>query len=89
VKAEAAFRKALALNPADSEAYLSLGKIANEQDRPAEAVRNLEKAVFLQPENSTAWYQLALTYKKSGQTQKAAVALKQFRSLSARAPSNQ
>ncbi len=89
VKAEMAFRNALALDPRDSEAYLSLGKIANEQGRPAEAVRNLEKAVALQPENSTAWYQLALTYKKSGENEKSAAALKQFRNLSASAPSNQ
>ena len=88
-KAEAAFRKAITLNPADSEAYLSLGKIANEQGRPADALGSLEKAVSLQPENSTAWYQLALTYKKSGDTQKSAAALKQFRTLSASAPTNQ
>lgn len=80
-KAEEGFRQALAKDPVNTDAYLNLGKIASSRGDSPGAVRNLEKAIQLQPDNSAALYQLALAYRKSGQPEKAAAAMERFRRI--------
>jgi Flp pilus assembly protein TadD len=81
-KAEAVFHRALAIDRNNPEAYLNLGKIASQRGDVNAAISNLEKASQLDPDNSAAFYQLGLAYKKTGQSEKSAVALKRFRELS-------
>ena len=45
------------------------------------AIGHLERAVKVRPDNSAALYQLGLVYKKMGQPEKAAFAMKRFREL--------
>ncbi len=82
-RAEQTFRRVLAADSRNVDAYLNLGKIANERGDFAGAIRNLEKATELDPENSAAVYQLGLAYRKSGQTQKSTAAMNRFRQLNA------
>jgi tetratricopeptide (TPR) repeat protein len=83
-KAEQVFQKVLTADTHNVDAYFNLGKIANERGDSAVAVRNLEKAVELDGENSAAVYQLGLAYRKTGQAQKSAAAMTRFRQLTAK-----
>ena len=51
-----AFRRALALNPADAAAYRMLGRIGLETNDPAEARRHFEAACRLEPDHALGWY---------------------------------
>jgi tetratricopeptide (TPR) repeat protein len=82
-KAEQTFRLVLAADSRNVDTYLNLGKLANERGDSVAAIRNLEKAVELDPENSAAIYQVGLAYRKAGQTQKSAAAMNRFRQLNA------
>jgi DNA-binding winged helix-turn-helix (wHTH) protein/Flp pilus assembly protein TadD len=65
-RADAYARKALAIDPSDGEAYAVLGMIADMKDnstsRMAEGLRELERAVTLDPASGPAheWYGVAL-----------------------------
>ena len=79
--AEAVFQRTLAIDRNNAEAQLNLGRIASQHGDVNAALGHLERAVTLRPDNSAALYQLGLLYKKTGQPEKAASAMKRFREL--------
>ncbi len=64
-KAAVAFREAIKLRPDYADAHQNLGAVLTTSD-PDEAVRELEKAVELQPALLKAQYNLAIAYGASG-----------------------
>jgi len=64
-KAEKAFRSAIGLSPEFADAHQNLGALLIISDA-SEAIRELEKAVALQPQMRKARYNLALAYDASG-----------------------
>ena len=79
--AEAAFRNALGFDPSDAEAHFQMGKIEAARGDHGAAIGHWEKAVATNPALKEAWYQLSLSYRRSGQPDKAAQAAEQFRKL--------
>jgi len=65
-KAAAVFRKAIALQPEYADAHQNLGAVLASTDN-SEAVRELERALKLQPGMAKAQYNLALAYEASPQ----------------------
>jgi cytochrome c-type biogenesis protein CcmH/NrfG len=51
-EAAAAFKKAIAIDPAHAESYYHLGTIALNQNNMPEAIANLEKYLSLNPTNA-------------------------------------
>ncbi|MDE2925722.1 MAG: tetratricopeptide repeat protein [Acidobacteriota bacterium] len=62
-------------------AHTSLGKLYLQRSDPASAVRELEKAVQLDPEATPAFYQLSIAYRKLGNKEKERQTLAQVRRL--------
>ena len=62
-------------------AHTSLGKLYLKRSDPASAVRELEKAVQLDPEATPAFYQLSIAYRKLGNKKKERRTLAQVRRL--------
>lgn len=81
VAAEAAFRNALGFDASDAEAHFQMGKIEAGRGDHAAAIDHWEKAVAANPGLKEAWYQLSLSYRRSGQPEKAARAAEQFKKL--------
>ncbi len=79
--AEAAFRNALGFDPSDAEAHFQTGKIEAARGDHAAAIGHWEKAVTTNPALKEAWYQLSLSYRRSGQAEKAARAAEEFKKL--------
>jgi len=77
-EAEAAFREALKLNPADFDANLYLGTILYRRRELAEAKTYLDNALRLDASNSMARYQAAMWKSASGQYQAAATDLEKL-----------
>ena len=61
-----------------------MGQTYLSNDRLDLALNELEKARKLQPENASALYQLAMVYRKKGQTELARESLRQFEALKQR-----
>jgi tetratricopeptide (TPR) repeat protein len=60
-RAEESYNQALQLNPAQSSAYLGLGRLREQQGRRDDAIRNYERAVALRPsEEAYLWMARAL-----------------------------
>ncbi|MBS1796330.1 MAG: VCBS repeat-containing protein [Acidobacteria bacterium] len=77
----AAFRKVLEIDPADVGANVNAGQIlAQQRDYPA-ALKYFRAAYDAEPFNLTAVYNLATTYQRSGEREKAAALLKKFQTL--------
>src|SRR5207237_4795006 len=74
--AEAAFRKALALDPTAFEPLLWLGTLLREEGKLPEARSRLEQANQLRPKEIRVRYQLALLCSDEGNDQRAAALLK-------------
>jgi tetratricopeptide (TPR) repeat protein len=53
-EAEAAFNRAIALSPVDFRAYYNRGKLRLADNRPQEAVNDLDKATSLKPNHAGA-----------------------------------
>ena len=66
------------LDPSSAEAYLNLDELAIHRHDDSAAIRYLERAVNLQPDNSAALYELGLTYRKTGQPAKATAGFETF-----------
>ena len=62
-------------------AHTSLGKLYLKRNDPASAVRELEKAVRLDPEATPAFYQLSIAYRKLGNKEKERQTLARVRRL--------
>jgi tetratricopeptide (TPR) repeat protein len=88
-EAEQALRKALALDPNLSDAYLQLGILAQAQGRYEASIPLLERAARAAPNLAAVHYRLAQAYQRTGQAGKAAPELRLFQSLRTEAPSRQ
>lgn len=84
-RAEADFRQALRLDPADAFALLSLGRVAARRGRPAEAIPLLQAAARLRPDQPDPYFELAGVYERLGQAGPADAARTRFAALRARA----
>jgi tetratricopeptide (TPR) repeat protein len=79
--AQAAFRKVLALDPADVGARVNLGQILLQERRYDEAIAELRAAIASEPYNATAVYNLGLALTRAGQAQDGQAAMERFRAL--------
>jgi tetratricopeptide (TPR) repeat protein len=79
-----ALQKAVKLNPTHADSHVLLGQTYVVDNQLDLALRELEKARKLQPENATALYQLAMAYRKKGQAVLAQDFMKQFEALKQR-----
>jgi tetratricopeptide (TPR) repeat protein len=77
--AEEDYRKALAIQPNDSEAKTGLAIVLIATNRPDEAVSLLEGAVKEDPTNMAAHYRLSGLYRRAGRTADAEREMKAFR----------
>ncbi|MGH9448093.1 MAG: tetratricopeptide repeat protein, partial [Terriglobia bacterium] len=68
--AEAEFKRAIAIDPADSQAYQDLGQFYLTEGKVSEAIPALEKAQTLHPSYRNG-YNLALAYSQTGRPQEA------------------
>jgi tetratricopeptide (TPR) repeat protein len=62
-------------SPDDYDVWYLRGKVCLNMNKVPEAIASLRRAIELRPADSSAYYQLALAYRKSGQT---ALAKRQF-----------
>ncbi len=80
-EAEAAFLNAVERDPANPEAQYQLGKLAAARDDHSAAIARYQRAVASMPSLKEAWYQLSLSYRRTGNEEQARAALEQFRKL--------
>ncbi|MFQ6057945.1 MAG: tetratricopeptide repeat protein [Anaerolineae bacterium] len=66
------YRAILAERPQDPQAHFELGSLYYVQKQLAEAARELEEAITLQPDFADAHYMLGLVYARQGLVEKAA-----------------
>jgi serine/threonine protein kinase/Flp pilus assembly protein TadD len=85
-QAEAAARKALALDPSSQAANTVLGGIFVEQGKNAEAIRKLRQAVALAPNDVQSWDYLGYGYHYAGLDDLAEAALRHSRDLNPSPP---
>jgi protein O-GlcNAc transferase len=78
-EAEAALRAALKIDPRDAETQFQLGKLAAARGDDLAAITHYELATQAQPSLNPAWYQLSLSYRRTGQEEKSREALERFR----------
>jgi tetratricopeptide (TPR) repeat protein len=81
----ASLKKATSLNPNDPESRAALGQTYQAADQIDLAVKELEKALQLDPRNSTALYQLGLIYRKQGKVAAAQRLITTFEEVKAKA----
>ncbi|MEB2359753.1 MAG: tetratricopeptide repeat protein [Bryobacteraceae bacterium] len=79
-----ALHRALALKPDDSRSALLLGQTLLAQGDVKAGTVQLEKALRLDPENTTAQYQLAVAYQKQGRKAEARKLFDRFRQSKAK-----
>lgn len=80
-QALAHYRRALVLNPDDSEAALGMGKVLLNAQKPEEAVKYLSAAAQSDPLSSEAHYQLAIAYRDLHMTAEAQKELRTFKEI--------
>ena len=74
-------KKAAELEPGYAATHANLGKLYVRSNDYAAAIRELERAVQLDPDDKTAYYQLSIAYRKTGEKEKARAALVHVRRL--------
>ncbi len=74
-------KQATALKPDFVLARISLGKLYLKRHDLDSAIRELETSIRLDPQATTAYYQLSIAYRKAGKKEKALEALQQVRRL--------
>jgi tetratricopeptide (TPR) repeat protein len=79
------FANAARLNPAFADAHIGLGRSLISDRKHEEAIRPLEAAVKLQPENPAAHYHLAIAYSRAGRKEQAERESAVFKQTSERA----
>lgn len=79
--AVAAFRRALALDPADAGIHIQLAQVLLQQRETADAVGHFQAALLGEPYNVTAAYGLATSLVRSGQSADAQAAMRRFETL--------
>lgn len=80
-RAEAAFRRAIALEPAFVPAYVNLGNLLREQGRDADAETVLRQGLAVQPDSAALHHALGLALVRSGKPQPALRALERAATL--------
>jgi tetratricopeptide (TPR) repeat protein len=83
-RVETLLRRAVALDPKLTKAFLQLGILLSEQQRYAEAIPELRRAIQLEPELATAHYRLAQAYQRTKQPELAAEEMRVFEKLKGR-----
>jgi tetratricopeptide (TPR) repeat protein len=78
-----AFEAAIRLDPQLAGARAELGKILLKRDDVTGAIRQLEQAVALDPDNAAPAYSLAQAYRRTGQTERAQALLSRVSQLNA------
>jgi cytochrome c-type biogenesis protein CcmH/NrfG len=79
------FAKAARLNPYFADAHIGWGRSLISDRKFEEAVKPLEHAVKLQPENPAARYHLAIAYSRTGRKQEAERESEAFKQASEKA----
>lgn len=69
-ESERLLRETLAINPNHAGAHFRLGKLLGERKQTGEAVTELERAIALDPEMDSAYYQLGVLYRQKGEADK-------------------
>jgi tetratricopeptide (TPR) repeat protein len=80
-QAQTALESSVKLNPRLCLPHVSLGRIYLEEDRATEAVAQLEQAREIDPNERSTYWQLAVAYRKLGQTGKQREALSTLKGL--------
>jgi type IV pilus biogenesis/stability protein PilW len=70
-KAEAMFKRAIALNPSFEEAYRGLAKVQSDKGQWEESSRTLERLVEISPSNARGWVDLGRLYLRLERRQEA------------------
>ncbi len=84
VEAERLLAQSIAIQPRYAPSRLAMGKLQNELEKPAEALTHFQAAIVADPEDSAPHYQLVLTYRKLGQSEKSRQALAKFKNMKAK-----
>ena len=79
--AENAYREGIRLNPDHTESYYGLGRVSELQNRLQQAMAYYDAALVRNQYLSQAHYRRALTYRRLGDSEQAAVAMAQFRHM--------
>ncbi len=83
-KAVAALRQAIAVNPNDALSHALLGQLDLAAGKPDAAALEWQTALKIDPDNTTALYQLGLLYRKQGKTEQAERLLATFQRVKAK-----
>jgi tetratricopeptide (TPR) repeat protein len=83
---EAVLTRAVTLDPTLARGFLELGILLSDQERYAEAIDQLRRAIALQPGVAQAHYRLAQAYRRTGQTALAEKELEIFQKLKGDTP---
>ena len=78
------YELAVSSYPNFEEAEVGQGSVLLEENKPALAVPHLQRAVVLRPDDEVAWYRLAQTQRKLGDTQGQILSLAKFKALHTR-----
>jgi tetratricopeptide (TPR) repeat protein len=70
-ESEHLLRATLAINTKHADAHFRLGKLLAKQGRVEEAKAELRRSIELGPDQDAAYYQLAILYKKAGESENA------------------
>ena len=74
-------KRAAALQPAYSRTRTNLGKLYLKKKDPRSAIPEFEAAIKLDPDDITAYYQVSIAYRKTGQKEKTREAMAQVKRL--------
>jgi len=85
-KAIGALRKAIEIDPNDARSHALLGQLDLAAGKPDAAAVELETALKIEPENTTALYQLGLLRRRQGKTAAAERLLQTFQRVKAKMP---
>ena len=83
-RVESLLRRAAALDPTLTKAFLQLGILLSDQQRYTEAIHELRRATRLDPDEPQAHYRLAQAYQRTGQHTLAASEFEIFERLKTR-----
>ena len=85
----AALRKAIEIDPREARPHTLLGQLYLQAGEPDRAAMEWQTALKIDPENSTALYQLGLLYRKQGKAAEAEGLLQKFQRVRAKAHSEE
>jgi tetratricopeptide (TPR) repeat protein len=80
-RAQELFDRALKLHPDFGEAQLGLAAVFVSQNKAAEALPHLQRAVAIDPQNEVAWYRLSLVQRSLGNAADQQKAMAEFKRL--------